>query len=320
MKKFVCKLLAVILLLGALTGVLTACKKEPETTTYSVAMGYKISEVWPNHKVLYHHNYLDPKTTLTSNDATVTYNIAGCPRLIISTRFYVIDNTTGKVVKMIEPPEEYTYNARYFSRYLIDGNLTEPAQDPYDLGPTDSADFPMMANSYQLHPKKGLHKLHFWYPRDSAYGFEYFTVFEININLQGDDRAPAYLYVEESDDYDMLDVGNYKAYIMKHGLKDNKFLPMIGVKNQAGETILEPMFPLEYNSKENAPQIVGWFTKMDEYYLLPDTARPRPRPIISPLLYPKDAGIYLVYFTYTGDETYQIAEYKCYVIIPRVPV
>ena len=291
MKKLICKLLAVILLLGALTGVMTACKKEPETTTYSVAMGYEIREVWPEYRTLYRHGYLDPKTTLTRNKPNVTYDIAGCPRLIVSVMFYVIDDTTGRAVKQVVPPEEYSRNGTYFRDYMIDGRITEPAQDPYDdTKPTD-ADYLMLINSYQLHPKKGLHKLHFWYPRDSAYGFEYFTVFEININLQGDDRAPAYLYVEESDDYDMLDVGNYKAYIMKHGLKDNKFLPMIGVKNQAGETILEPMFPLEYSFKENTSQIVGWFTKMDEYYLLPDTARPRPRPIISPLLYPKDAGI-----------------------------
>ena len=42
MKKLICKILTTFLLLGALTGVLTACKKEPETTTYSVAMGYKL--------------------------------------------------------------------------------------------------------------------------------------------------------------------------------------------------------------------------------------------------------------------------------------
>ena len=49
MKKFVCKLLAAILLLGALTGVLTACKKDtsPEPDQYAVRMDFSIWSMWP---------------------------------------------------------------------------------------------------------------------------------------------------------------------------------------------------------------------------------------------------------------------------------
>ncbi len=320
MKKLICKLLAVILLLGALTGVLTACKKDtsPEPDQYAVRMDFSIWSMWPEvtdaHRyTLYTKGYLNREDAITE----LNLDVDGCPRIHVSlTNVELYNITQQKCYALPQPREEYSFRNIY--NYFLSYRFYPPggyesrdlAYDIYDSeepANTNSA----RPNCYQLQRAAGLHRLDFQLPsKDIA------AVFTLNINLTGDSRAPVTLCAEESDDYTKLtNIDGRDLFIMKQGISSNhKFLPHIGVYNQRGETVLDPMFPTEYNAQYEAPHVKAWFAEMDEYYRLPYFVAPQPHNTC--VSYPEKSGVYLVSFTYTGNELYQADDYTCYVVIP----
>ncbi|MCI8435910.1 MAG: hypothetical protein HFK10_08180 [Clostridia bacterium] len=325
MKKFVCKLLAVILLLGAVTGLMTACKKEPDK--YSVRMTYQVSTAWPERKTI--QGYLaDPngKHALTQDVPYVLLDVDGCPSVQVSIRFYIINETSPyrnvSYAPMEENEADRTEFGTSFYGYAIqqDDNqwkYVDPIHDIYDEQlPDQTFDY---RNCYQLQRIPGLHRLKFRcpafpYPHNPDASFTQDTIFTIDIHIKGDDRETVSLRAEESDDYTKLtDVDGRDLFIMKQGITaENKYLPRIGVYNQKGETVLNPMFPLFAIAPE--PHIRGYFAKLNEYY--PYLERSRDPNDWNLPYYPKTSGLYLASFTYTGDERYQPAEYLCYIVIP----
>ncbi len=320
MKKFVCKLLAAILLLGALTGVLTACKKDtsPEPDQYAVRMDFNIESRWPEiSNISYRQLYTKGYIGKDGESLALDLDIDGCPRISVTLREVSLYNITKNQLHTFYPHEEYiSYrDDNCFLAYQVttkDGDVYHTfAHDIYDTDVPETTGA-YYTNYYQLQRVAGLHQLWFHYPNRNID-----ATFNLNITIKGDSRAPVTLRAEESDDYTKLtNVDGRDLFIMKQGIgNDNKFLPHIGVYNQQGETVLDPMFPTEYNAKYEAPHVKAWFEEMNEYYKLPMSFI-NSSLAYSCVSYPEKSGVYLVSFTYTGDELYQADDYTCYVVIP----
>lgn len=326
MKKFVCKLLAVILLLGALTGVLTACKKEPDK--YSVRMTYQVSTAWPERKTI--QGYLaDPngKHALTQDDPYVLLDVDGCPSIQVSIRFFIINETSPYKDISYAPMEENEadrteFGTSFYGYAIQQGDkwkAADPIHDIYDRKlPDQTFDY---SNCYQLQRVPGLHRLKFRCPAfpyrlNPEASFTQDTIFTMEINIKGDDRETVTLRAEESDDYTKLtNVDGRDLFIMKQGISGEKrFLPHIGAYSQDNDTVLAPMFPAYKTDLISEPHINAYFAKLNEYY--PYNERQRYYDDRHLPYYPTTSGLYLVSFTYTGDEQYQPAEYLCYIVIP----
>ena len=87
MKKLICKLLAVILLLGALTGLMTACKKDttPEPDQYAVRMDFNIESRWPEiSNISYRQLYTKGYIGKDGESLALDLDIDGCPRISVT--------------------------------------------------------------------------------------------------------------------------------------------------------------------------------------------------------------------------------------------
>ena len=90
-------------------------------------------------------------------------------------------------------------------------------------------------------------------------------------------------------------------------------LPEIYVSSR-NQIVLGPSLPLNWYNNGNKPDIKKWYARIDEFY---NTTSINVR---SGPYFHLTSGVYLVEFTYTGDDRYKPTEYLYYVIIPEFDI
>lgn len=287
--------------------------------TYRAEMGVEIRSYWPMQEQLYYGSYSNTnadiqKKVLTNEKSELNLDIEGCPGIAVSVEFYIVNDTTGKCVKTIKVPEETVKMGLYFNYYGIKDEQgiwqeTDLVYDIYDKLQTDYYNRPT-TNYYQLQRKAGEHQIVFSSPYDSEYevASEYFTLY---LNFKNDKRKTVRLAAENSDTFTKYEqISNRDVFVMKNGVKSGKdFLPKIGVYANE-KVIVEPALPQSFNNEMIMPHVKSFFRKTDEFYSIIGHDN-------SLTSYPKESGVYLASFTYTGDNIYCPIEYVCYLVIPE---
>ena len=295
-----------------------ACAKELKET-YHAEMGIAIWTDWPERELLYYgvrSNYevVDEKykgNVLSNEKNELSLSVDGCPEIAISTEYYIVEDSTGTVVKEIWPTEEEEAIAgTYFKYYEIKDErgrwqLMELAHTIRDSS-MPSFLRPMM-DHYQLQRIASEHKILFSSPFDSEYDVEP-VEFTINIDIKGESREPVSVRIEDDESFTKYALSNGRdVYVLNYGVEQAQDLcPEIGV--YSGETVvMEPASPAA-DKEDTDPYISMLFRKADEKYH------------VKGLLFhsmPDEAGVYLASFTYSGDDIYAPGEYVCYIVIPE---
>ena len=291
-----------------------ACAKEVKET-FHVEMGIAIWTDWPERELLYFgvrsgYEVVDEKykgNVLSNEKNELTLSVDGCPEIAIATEYYIVEDSTGTVVKEIWPPEEGSHGT-YFQYYNIkdeqgrwqQAELAHTIRDPSMPAFT----FPMM-DHYQLQRIASEHSIWFSSPFVPEYDVEPVD-FRIHIHIKGESREPVSVRVEDDESFTKYRViDGYDVYVRNYNAAQD-YCPKIGV--YSGETVvMEPTSPVA-DKEDNEPYISMLFRTADENYYVKDT-----------FFYnrmPNEAGVYLASFTYSGDEVYAPGEYVCYIVIP----
>ena len=319
MKKFfsmICGALSFLCIFLALS----ACSGEKKET-YHAEMGVSIWSFWPEHERLYYGarsgsevlNEKFQKNVLTNEKSELNFSVDGCPGIAIVVEFYIVETSTDTAVKTIYPTEENSTSGTYFKYYAIKDDQdrweeTKLDHNIHDL-PMPSYSGPNM-NYYQLQRTAGEHKISFSSPFVPEYDVEPF-LFTLNIDIKGETRKPVSLKVEEDDSFTKYELPyGRNVYVIDYGADQaQEHCPKIGV--YSGDTVVvEPKYPDKTNPEEELtpPYISVLYRKADENYHVQDN-------VFHSM--PDEAGVYLVSFTYSGDDVYAPGEYICYIIIPE---
>ena len=292
-----------------------ACAKEVKET-FHVEMGIAIWTDWPERELLYYgvrsgYEVVDEKykgNVLSNEKNELTLSVDGCPEIAIATEYYIVEDSTGTVVKEIWPTEEEEAIAgTYFKYYEIKDErgrwkLMELAHTIRDSS-MPSFLRPMM-DHYQLQRIASEPKILFSSPFDSEYDIEPVD-FTINIDIKGETREPVSVRVEDDESFTKYALPNGRDVYVMHYSAEQVLCPKIGV--YSGETVVMEPAPPTADKEDNEPYISMLFRKADEKYQ------------VKGLLFysmPNEAGVYLASFTYSGDDVYAPGEYVCYIVIP----
>lgn len=299
---------------------ITACSGEKKT--YHAEMGVSIWSYWPDRERLYYGarsssemlNEQFQKNVLTNEKNELNFSVDGCLGISIIIEFYIVETSTDTVVKTIYPPEENSTSGTYFKYYAIKDNQnrwveTKLDHNIHDL-PMPSYSGPNM-NHYQLQCIAGEHKISFSSPFVPEYDVEPF-LFTLNIDIKGETRKPVSLKVEDDDSFTKYELPyGRNVYVMNYGADQaQEHCPKIGVYS-GDMVVVDPKYPDKKTNLEEeltSPYISVLYRKADENYHVQDN-------IFHSM--PNEAGIYLVSYTYSGDDVYAPGEYVCYVIIPK---
>lgn len=282
---------------------------------YKVEMGLSIRTTWPEQKTLYYATRLSgasqsPDPILTEENNELSLDVEGCPLISISIHFYIMRGDSW--IETIDVPEEHLlHGGQYYYEYARKNKngrwaTLNLAHTLYDDPRPDSFSLSLRTNNYELQRLPGEHRIIFSYPFDKRYNIEkkFFTVY---LNVKGDERKYATIKPADSDAYTKYQADGRDIFFMKNPITDGvPDLPQFGVYD-GNTTVLAPTDPLDWFNESTVPHIKSWFVKTGESFMIDYP----PRSIL-----PREPGVYLASFTYTGNEIYQPVEYVCYIIIP----